>query len=517
VIVFSVAAAPERGKNIFDDDWTPPRPAETQPASDQASRPPKPASSVAESNSVPPHTLPNEKSTTPSSTAARLAVPDKPAQAAVRQVMKRVFADQLADRSIASRRKLAAALLAQADKSTDAPADRFVLLEAAIDAAVEGADLPTALRAGDELAEGFDVDGLAVKTDAVTRLGPHSGVRDSASENVAAAIELSEELVRGERFADAARVCAALQPAAATNPTLKAKLQQRQRELVLAREAGERYARDVGKLKRSPDDPAANLAAGRYACFVKGDWDRGLAMLAKGSDATLREQAALELAGPVGPGEVARAADGWWDVAAKQQDRAAQAAVKAHAADLYGRALQGGLTGLRKSAAEQRVAEATTLGVGRPRAIELLPHMQGKTSGKEPGVVLLRKGDRIATESSYKPPVAFRIVAQTESTDIRIGYAADQIIFNWQDDPNQLRIDGGPANGRHKPGAGAVPTKTWVTIGLVVRPDSMTISVDGEERQVVKADFSAVDQRLSIFPHLAPLLIKSVQTYRPPK
>ncbi len=46
-------------------------------------------------------------------------------------------------------------------------------------------------------------------------------------------------------------------------------------------------AQSQEKLKESPDDPAANLAVGSYLCFNKDQWERGLPMLAKGSDPAL--------------------------------------------------------------------------------------------------------------------------------------------------------------------------------------------------------------------------------------
>ena len=47
-------------------------------------------------------------------------------------------------------------------------------------------------------------------------------------------------------------------------------------------------------LRDNPDDPNANLAFGRYMCFVKGDWDTGLTHLEKGSDKTLAALAAKD-------------------------------------------------------------------------------------------------------------------------------------------------------------------------------------------------------------------------------
>jgi hypothetical protein len=350
------ARAADRPRNIFDDDWTPPKTAE---------KPRAPATVIPPTAPVPdPVKTPTPNSPTPKPTSpvapqppARLPVPAKPAQAAVCQVMKEVFAEQLADRSVPARRKLAAALLAQADKSSQVPTDQFVLLAAVIDAAVDAVNLPAAFQAADRMAETFDVDGLGVKADAALRLGPKSALPDSAAENIDAVLALSNDLARADDYATAARVCAALQPAAARDPSLRAQLQQRQREIVTARDAADRFARDLTKLKESPDDPAANLAVGRYACLVKGDWDGGLPLLAKGSDATLKALAARELAHSTTADETAAVADAWWDAATKT-DPLSRTALIAHAVSLYERSATG-ITGLRKAQIEKRLAEAS--------------------------------------------------------------------------------------------------------------------------------------------------------------
>jgi hypothetical protein len=214
---------------------------------------------------------------------------------------------------------------------------------------------------------------------------------------------------------------------------------------------------------------------------------------------------------PRKPEDLSNLADNWWNLAAKRPDSISRAAITAHSVALYERALKN-ITGLRKMQIQKRLAEIAAAARG---ATELLPGMQGKSVANDNGIVLLKSGDKITTSESYKTPVAFRMVLQTESTDFRIAYAAEEIIFNWEYDANELRIGGGPANGHHKKGAGGVPKKTWVTIDLVVKTDSMTISVDGEERQAVKADFSRIDQPLSILSHTSPLMVKSVQMTRP--
>jgi serine/threonine protein kinase len=162
-----------------------------------------------------------------------------------------------------------------------------------------------------------------------------------------------------------------------------------------------------------------------------------------------------------------------------------------------------------QSSAEAPTATALPPFDGSPR--ELINGMTGKCTSFEGGVYQLQEGDRISTGEKFKPPVAFRVVAQTNSTNLRFGYAADQIIFNWEGRLDQLRIDGGPAGGRNKDGAGSIPANTWVTFDLVVRKDSMSIAVDGEPRYSTRADFSKVNQPLSVFQgSLATVEVKSI-------
>ena len=76
------------------------------------------------------------------------------------------------------------------------------------------------------------------------------------------------------------------------------------------------------------------------------------------------------------------------------------------------------------------------------------------------GLPVIVKGEEsIRTKATFRPPVEITVEAKTDSTDLRLAYAANQIIFNWRDLPNQLRVDGGPSV-QHKTGAGAIPAQT---------------------------------------------------------
>ena len=100
---------------------------------------------------------------------------------------------------------------------------------------------------------------------------------------------------------------------------------------------------------------------------------------------------------------------------------------------------------------------------------------------------------------TFQPPVEIENVLRTDG-QVRFGYAAGSIIFNWEINGSELRIDGGPARGQHRPGAGALPTNKQVTIRQVVREDLMTVWVEGRERARWSARFSSVKEPIRIWP-----------------
>jgi hypothetical protein len=132
--------------------------------------------------------------------------------------------------------------------------------------------------------------------------------------------------------------------------------------------------------------------------------------------------------------------------------------------------------------------------------------------------VILKGQESISTRASFKPPVEITIQAKTDSTNLRMGYAADQVIFNWEKNRQELRVDGGPANGKHKPGAGIIPTNKYVTIRWVVSPSQQEIFVDGEKRYEHSGDYSKIDNPVTIFCHNSKVTVQSIKVKSlPPK
>jgi len=144
-----------------------------------------------------------------------------------------------------------------------------------------------------------------------------------------------------------------------------------------------------------------------------------------------------------------------------------------------------------------------------PKGKDLLKDAILTNAHRASDITIQRKGE-VASKAKLKPPVKITYVIKTDSTNIRLGYAADQIIFNWEQNRGQLRIDGGPAAGRHIDGVGEVPHNLFVTIVQEVTPERMTLSVNGVQRASWDADFSQVDQQVRVFTGGAILTIRSI-------
>jgi len=173
---------------------------------------------------------------------------------------------------------------------------------------------------------------------------------------------LADQLAANEDFADAAHVVALARPLAADNAELRAEVLKRSRAIEVARSAFDQIQPFLDKLKTAPNDGPANLALGSHYCFKLGQWEKGLAYLAKSSDPKYKELAAAELAATSDPANALTLAAGWWDRALQVGTSDADAkALKLHAATWY-RFGQSAASGLSGKLVETRLNQAALLG-----------------------------------------------------------------------------------------------------------------------------------------------------------
>jgi hypothetical protein len=504
-----VVASSLSAGNIFDDNWTPPAQRSAPPAKSPTT---SPATSPPTAPVTPPPAVPVTPST-PLRPEGPLEVPPAADQARSRKLLREVFAADMTDASAAGRRTLVPKLLKAASDSNGVPADQFVLLAAAFEAGTEAGDMVLCGQVADSMAAAFKVDPLQLRFRAASRMPLRGDSQATCDANAAAALELIDQLLAIDDFAAAARMIGALQAIRELDAPTKDRVRLTARQIDSARTEFDALAKPRIQLQAAPDDPAANLAVGRYLCFSRNEWEKGLLMLQKASDPTLKALAAQDRADPSTAPEQENIARQWWDLSIKEPSRPVQQAMRRRAAFWYARAIPS-LTGLSRALAEKRVAEvvassppgAGSMAGGSAHLVHLLPLIQDRDLAAagwrmQGGAVVSRVADReTCITVPYALPLEYDLRYEftriSGGNDIAVTFPVGgvtdcafalaggnhamlgRIAFRWKSSENPTYVDCPIANGeRH-------------AVVIKVRRDSVDVLFDARPLCAHKTDGS---------------------------
>lgn len=299
--------------------------------------------------------------------ARRLPIPSKAAQARVETLIRELYKEELAraEKDAAARGRLAETLLYEGRETKDDPAGRYVLFREAYHLAARAGAVATALQATDELAAAFTIPEAQLarmrvdllKEAAATRGAPQQAYRAVIDRALAAledALERDDHATAVELL-EAAELAGRRLKHVPTVATLRSRLDEaRRRRTEFA--AWQPYA---ARLAKNPTDAEACLEMGKYQALVKGRWDRGLPLLARGTGPLAKLALAEQKSNP-GADKLAHLAEQW-----RQQAREQKGALRAHALlhayDLYLRALAGADDALRRTIEPKMRAVAESL------------------------------------------------------------------------------------------------------------------------------------------------------------
>lgn len=269
------------------------------------------------------------------------------------------------------RRKAAARdLLEQGINTRDDAAARYVLLTDAAEMAAGVGDASTASRAVDQLGMTFQIDPLAMKAMALSDAGKAAFTKE-AIDGLEGCCMLAEQAAAvDERYDLAGRFLDTADLAAdrGRRVDLKTTVIDRKKELDALRAGQDEYAKAKQVLSKTPGDPGASLTAGRFMCFVKGDWEHGLPLLAASGDESLHGLAVKDMENPNDAGAQVMAGNGWWDVSTKLTG-VTKEQVRSRALYWYHQAMPG-LTGVNRRVVEERLKEVQQ---DRMRQMNLVP------------------------------------------------------------------------------------------------------------------------------------------------
>jgi hypothetical protein len=249
----------------------------------------------------------------------RKPMPSAADLAKAKKLVKELLGAEITSTKPAGRAALAAKILKQANEAKDDAAGRFVLLCEARDIAAKAGDPLTAAKAADDLALEYKI-GAGEAREALAALATAPMNADNRRTAADVLVEAAEAAVAGDdcdvgltlyKAADVMARKARNFPVANQAKARIAQVEKQKTELAAVKEHQK-------KLIDDPNDPAANLALGRYLCLTKHDWDAALPHLAKGATGTLKDAVDKDLKA-AGGDEFAKiaAADAWYDMAAR--------------------------------------------------------------------------------------------------------------------------------------------------------------------------------------------------------
>jgi|GEM_PF-2533196 len=283
----------------------------------------------------------------------KLPIPETAAQEQAAALINELFkADFEAAKTTEQKRALAQSILQIAKDSKDDPAGRYMLFSVARDIAAGAGDAETALAAIEAAAKLYEVNAIAIKTDAlaavVKSLKSQKGHQDLAPTLQA----VFDETILHDRFDLAKTLNAAVLDSArqARSPDLVKQVMAQGETLAEIEAEYQKVQAAIDTLRTNATDPQANFLVGHYQCFFKGNWDQGIRMLAQGNNDTLKKLAEAELAKDSDKLSLGNA---WWDFSEKAEGRVRRSAQQ-RAARWYSQALPG-LEGLTKKLVESRL------------------------------------------------------------------------------------------------------------------------------------------------------------------
>ena len=310
----------------------------------------------------------------------RLAVPTPAATRQVLGEVKDIFRDEYAAATTAQARiALAKRLVAEADK-TSKPTERWVLLSESMRLAAEAGDAETCFEAIDKAAPQFAVDVAALKLEGLSKLVVKAPPQALDSLGRMALALAQKAIDAGDAQAATKSLAVASGVAKKTkNRALMAEITKIQQSARDQEKESKELAAITAKLSQSPGDPDVCLDAGKYLCFKADDWDRGLPLLAKGSDTDLARLAVAEMNSGKTAEAIVSLADAWWDWSDRERGPA-KATGLGHAADLYGSVLAK-TQGLDRARLEKRIKQAQSDAPDRGKRIALADLKEESATG----------------------------------------------------------------------------------------------------------------------------------------
>ncbi|MGI9473261.1 MAG: DUF1559 domain-containing protein [Rubripirellula sp.] len=279
--------------------------------------------------------------------ANRTPIPKAGVLADAQRKLRDVYASQMRSAKTRTEKdKLARDLLKAALQIPSDPSGAYALQTAAMRLAADSGNADTLMEGIDQRVAMFAVAPYDENISWLLRLRKGTGERDSrarASNNLMnRAVRVAHAGIDANDFARASEVVGLAyrfndQHSDETLPSLLNRLR------MLLSAADREFSVAVNHLdayRKNPEDAKAAAAFGRFLCFIKGDWENGLPLLAKDESVTLSAIAQADLDSAFSPDDQAELGDRWWDLGERAKPGVYQQAARDRAVYWYSQAYE---------------------------------------------------------------------------------------------------------------------------------------------------------------------------------
>ncbi|MCI0359777.1 MAG: LamG domain-containing protein, partial [Planctomycetaceae bacterium] len=394
----------------------------------------------------------------PPAVTARRPVPAPDELARRLAEARKIFEEQLKEAvRPAQKAALAKTILTAADNTRSDTDARYVLIDLARKVFVQAGEVNDSLAAAKLLEKEFDVAVLSLIVATIEALDATTLPPEERSILAKTAIELAEELLDDEDYdgADKLSTIATQSANKQKDAELRKDIVQRRGQLARVTNAARAALPSFELLKTKPDDRAANLAAGKFRCFVLEDWEAGLPLLAKGGDPLFATPASLDVTSSSGKSDALVAAgEAWLKLAAdtKAISREDRPAIQRRARQQLTAGLAG-TVGLERVRIEKRLEELKGVDAASPRRntrarisrAAVLPGLIGRVvvRGQDAGIIVTyQPGYTVTQEDVQKLQAA---AGATPSDPLRIDLIG--VLTLATDAQLEVRHAGGSSSG----------------------------------------------------------------------
>jgi DnaJ-like protein len=141
----------------------------------------------------------------------------------------------------------------------------------------------------------------------------------------------------------------------------------------------------------------------------------------------------------------------------------------------------------------------------------MIPEKNVRVANEQDGLALRMAGgpgNRLMSSQAFRPPFVIRTRAKTDGLNLRLYCGAGEIIFNWEYNPQELRVHD-PLSGQPTPvpGKGQISPNEWHALIWEIQNTGMRLFVDGKLRFQNRRDYHTLEASPGIGPAMSKVTV----------